>query len=87
MLDTYPGVADVCAAFATAGFVRVALEAVPQVSAESLGTAASQLRRDAHTPLKLISDAEYEAGLARLRAAAESGTGPVVDELDLLVLR
>ena len=37
--------------------------------------------------LKLISDVAYAAGLARMRAAAETETGPVVDSLDLLVLR
>ena len=41
---------------------------------------------DAHTPLKLITDAEYDAGVARLRAAAETEAGPVIDALDLLVL-
>ena len=36
-----------------------------------------------------LSDAEYLAGLARLRAAAcrEAGSAPVVDVLDLVVLR
>jgi SAM-dependent methyltransferase len=87
VLDTYPSVAEVCAAFATAGFERVALEPVPQVTAASLTAAAERLRRDAHTPLKLITDAEYDAGLARLLAAAKTDSGPVVDELDLLVLR
>jgi ubiquinone/menaquinone biosynthesis C-methylase UbiE len=87
VLDTYPSVAEVCAAFATAGFERVALEPVPQVTAGSLTAAAERLRRDAHTPLKLITDAEYDAGLARLRAAAKTDTGPVIDALDLLVLR
>jgi len=87
VLDSYPSVAAVRAAFATAGFEQVALEPVPQVSAASLRQAAEQMRRDAHTPLKLISDAAYEAGLARLRAAAATETGPVVDTLDLLVLR
>jgi SAM-dependent methyltransferase len=89
VLDTYPSVADVRAAFATAGFAYVALEPVPQVSAASLKAAADQLRRDAHTPLKLLTDTEYQNGLARLQAAADtdSETSPVVDALDLLILR
>ena len=86
VLDSYPSVIDVEAAFGTAGFVTVGLEAVPQVSAPSLREAAAALRREAHTPLQLITDDEYAAGLARLRAAARSETGPVVDALDLLVL-
>jgi len=87
VLDTYPSVEDVEAAFATAGFSTVSLEQVPQVTAPSLGEAAATLRREAHTPLQLITDEEYAAGLARLRRAAATGTGPVIDALDLLVLR
>jgi ubiquinone/menaquinone biosynthesis C-methylase UbiE len=87
VLDTYPSVAGVEAAFAEAGFRRVALEPIPQTTAESVAEAAAMLRRDAHTPLKLISDEAYDAGLARLQAAAATGTGPVIDALDLLVLR
>ncbi|MFC5924600.1 class I SAM-dependent methyltransferase [Micromonospora vulcania] len=86
VLDTYPSVADVEAAFATAGFVTVGFEQVPQVTAASLRDAATELRRAAHTPLQLISDDEYATGLARLHAAAQTETGPVVDALDLLVL-
>lgn len=87
VLDTYPSVADVRAAFAVAGFGVVGLQAFPQVTANSLWDAVATLRRDAHTPLKLISDVAYAAGVARMRAAAETETGPVVDSLDLLVLR
>jgi hypothetical protein len=39
------------------------------------------LRRAAHTPLQLITDDEYAAGLARLRRAAEVEFGPVIDVL------
>ncbi|MFC4017635.1 class I SAM-dependent methyltransferase [Micromonospora sp. GCM10011542] len=87
VLDTYPGVADVEAAFATAGFVATSLEQVPQVTAASLQQAATTLRRQAHTPLQLITDDEYALGLTRLRAAAKTRSGPVIDALDLLVLR
>jgi SAM-dependent methyltransferase len=87
VLDTYPGVPDVEAAFAASGFTMTAVEQVPQVSAPSLRAFATALRREAHTPLQLISDDEYAAGLARLRRAAETRTGPVVDALDLVVLR
>lgn len=87
VLDTYPSVADVEAAFATSGFTTTAFEQVPQLTAPSLREVAANIRREAHTPLQLITDDEYAAGLARLRRAAETETGPVVDTLDLLVLR
>ncbi|GAA3260273.1 class I SAM-dependent methyltransferase [Dactylosporangium siamense] len=85
VLDTYPSVAEVETAFAGAGFRTVALERVAQTTAGSVAEAAAMLRRDAHTPLKLISDEAYDAGLARLREATDPG--PVMDTLDLLVLR
>ncbi|MFI7214249.1 class I SAM-dependent methyltransferase [Micromonospora maritima] len=87
VLDSYPGVADVAAAFAGAGFSTVAVEPVPQVTAASLREAAAGLRREAHTPLQLITDGAYAAGLVRLREAARVEDGPVIDALDLLVLR
>jgi ubiquinone/menaquinone biosynthesis C-methylase UbiE len=86
ILDTYPSVADVEAAFATAGFATVGLDQVPQVTATSLREAATALRREAHTPLQLITDVEYAAGLARLHKAAQTDAGPVIDALDLLIL-
>ncbi|WBB78050.1 methyltransferase domain-containing protein [Micromonospora sp. WMMD882] len=86
VLDSYPGVADVEAALGVARFGTVGFEQVPQVTATSLAEAARTLRREAHTPLQLIGDDEYAAGLARLREAARHETGPVVDALDLLVL-
>ncbi|MBL7257837.1 class I SAM-dependent methyltransferase [Paractinoplanes lichenicola] len=85
--DRYPSIADVEAAFVPAGFVVVGCEPVPQVTAPSLADAAAGLRRAAHTPLQLISDAAYAAGVARLSEAARADSGPVVDALDLLVLR
>jgi SAM-dependent methyltransferase len=87
VLDRYPSVAGVEAAFAAFGFTTAGFEPVPQVTAPSLAVAAAGLRRAAHTPLQLISDEAYAAGLARLQVAARTATGPVVDALDLLVLR
>ncbi|RKR87935.1 ubiquinone/menaquinone biosynthesis C-methylase UbiE [Micromonospora pisi] len=90
VLDGYPSVEQVRDTFTTAGFEFVALEQVPQVSAASLAQAVANLRRAAHTPLQLISDAAYAAGLDRMRTAARVAgpdATPVVDRLDLLVLR
>jgi SAM-dependent methyltransferase len=87
VLDRYPSIAGVEAAFAAAGFTTAGCEPVPQVSALSLAQAAAVLRREAHTPLRLISDEAYAAGVARLNEAARTPSGPVIDALDLLVLR
>lgn len=85
VLDTFPGVAEVHAAFGAAGFSPTALQPVCQPTARSLAVVAATIRREAHTPLTLISDAAYRAGLARLHAAAVTDSGPVIDCLDLLV--
>lgn len=87
VLDTFPGIAEVEAAFAGEGFTTASLERVPQVTAPSLREAAAALRREAHTPLQLITDDEYARGAARLHEAARTASGAVVDMLDLLVLR
>ncbi|MDI1462708.1 methyltransferase domain-containing protein [Catellatospora sp. KI3] len=87
VLDTFPSVADVEAAFATVGMATVSFEPVPQVTSPSLRELAAGLRREAHTPLQLITDDDYAAGLARLHRAVEVAEAPVIDALDLLVLR
>jgi SAM-dependent methyltransferase len=86
-LDTFPSVDHVEAAFAAAGFATVAFEQVPQTTSPSLREVAATFRREAHTPLQLITDDEYATGLARLHHAARTESGPVIDALDLLVLR
>ncbi|WP_091107229.1 class I SAM-dependent methyltransferase [Micromonospora citrea] len=87
VLRRYPDLVGVRSAFAAAGFTVSSVEPVAQTTASSLAELAERLERRAHTPLQLITDEEYAAGLARLRAAAREETGPVVDHLDLLVLR
>ncbi|WP_213454185.1 class I SAM-dependent methyltransferase [Rhizomonospora bruguierae] len=85
--ERYPAVSAVEAAFATAGYRRVCLEPVGQPAPRVMELAAT-LNRSAHTPLRLLADGEYRAGLARLRAAAAGpDTRPAMDYLDLLVLR
>ncbi|WP_199516493.1 class I SAM-dependent methyltransferase [Nucisporomicrobium flavum] len=85
--DNYPAVTAVEAAFAGAGFATAGLDRVAQVSAPSLAEAAAGLRREAHTLLQLISDDAYASGVDRLQAAVPAAEGPVLDVLDLLVLR
>jgi SAM-dependent methyltransferase len=85
--DSYPAVATIEAAFAPLGFTTAGLDPVAQISAPSLREAATGLRREAHTLLQLISDDAYAQGAERLNAAARTATGPLIDVLDLLVLR
>jgi ubiquinone/menaquinone biosynthesis C-methylase UbiE len=83
-IEGYPTVEDVCAAFATAGFERQSLMAVPQQSAANLGEYADRLRRQADSKLRALSDDDFARGMARLRAADR--TAPATSWMDLLVL-
>jgi ubiquinone/menaquinone biosynthesis C-methylase UbiE len=84
-----PTVEQVMAAFAGAGFHSEALRRVAQVSAPSLAAYRDKVRRRADTGLRLLPDEAFAAGLAALDRAVEAETtpAPVVDRLDLLVLR
>ncbi|HWS33589.1 MAG TPA: class I SAM-dependent methyltransferase [Actinoplanes sp.] len=83
VLDRYPSAEEIV----SAGFTMVALESVPQTTAPSAQAALDALTRAAHTPLQLISDEAYEAGVNRLRSAAAEDPTPIIDHIDLLVLR
>lgn len=86
--DTYPDLHTVERVFAQQGLRRVALHAVPQESAPNLTEFAARVRTRADTTLRAISDADFAAGLRRLEhAAAHEPSVPVIDYLDLLVLR
>jgi SAM-dependent methyltransferase len=84
-----PTVEQVEAAFAGAGFRVAALRPVAQMSAPSLAAYRDKVRRRADTGLWLLPDDQFAAGLAALErdADAETTPVPVVDRLDLLVLR
>jgi hypothetical protein len=84
-----PSVERLSAAFAAAGFRTEVLQAVDQVSAPSLAAYRDKVRLRADTGLALLPDDEFAAGLAALDRAveAEPAPTPVVDRLDLLVLR
>ncbi|MGN5632944.1 class I SAM-dependent methyltransferase [Streptomyces sp. AC154] len=87
IVDSYPTVEQTCAAFATAGFARVALHAVPQESAPSLSVFADRIRRDTDAKLRSLTDEEFASGMRRLRrAAAQEPDRPAVSWMDLLVL-
>jgi SAM-dependent methyltransferase len=84
-----PTVERVTETFAGAGFRVEGLQAVDQVSATSLAAYRDKVRRRADTGLRLLADDQFAAGLSALDAAveAEAVPAPVVDRIDLLVLR
>ena len=84
-----PTVERLRAAFASAGFELIALDPIEQEIDASLTAHYERLKLRALSTLELISDAEFEAGLARMRRAAdlEPAPAPVVERLDLLTLR
>ncbi|MFJ6213716.1 class I SAM-dependent methyltransferase [Streptomyces sp. NPDC092296] len=86
-IATYPSVEQTCAAFATAGFHRVALHSVPQESAANLEEFAAKIRRDADSKLRGLTDEEFARGMDRLTAsAAIMPSQPATSWMDLLVL-
>jgi ubiquinone/menaquinone biosynthesis C-methylase UbiE len=87
--ERLPTVERVCAAFAAAGFELVALDTVEQEIDASLRAHYERLTLRALSTLELISDAEFEAGLARMRCAVdcETAPAPVWERVDLLTLR
>jgi hypothetical protein len=80
----FPTVAEVADGM---GFAVQRLEAIPQVTASSLADKASTVRQESDTLLRSLTAEEFEAGRERLLAAAAVESGPVVDHLDLLVLK
>jgi ubiquinone/menaquinone biosynthesis C-methylase UbiE len=88
VIDTYPSVEATAQAFVAAGYELAALHPVPQMSASNLSEFRRRVERRADTTLRLIADAEFDAGLAALDRGIASGaeTGPIVDRLDLMVL-
>jgi ubiquinone/menaquinone biosynthesis C-methylase UbiE len=87
ILDQYPTVDRLREVFEGHGLEFVSLDSIPQVSADSLQEMADGMEKDAHTPLRLMSQDDFDAGMGRLREAAGAHPGRVVDRLDLLVFR
>jgi ubiquinone/menaquinone biosynthesis C-methylase UbiE len=87
-IDGYPSVDAVCSAFEAAGLRRVALERLPHAAAPTLAEFAARLNRASDSKLRALSDADFEAGMTRLRSeAASDPTAPATSWMDLLVLR
>jgi ubiquinone/menaquinone biosynthesis C-methylase UbiE len=84
-----PTVAEVVELFAQAGFDVVATDTIVQPTAPDLRTFAERISYRAISTLELLDDEVFEQGLADLRAAAAAETDPqpVMENMDLVVLR
>lgn len=93
-VDTWPTVEQTCQAFAAAGFSRDGLEPIPETYRTSLAEFLAQADafRQADSPMRTLTEAEFLSGKERLRLAAEEAAKapspePRTSWLDLLVLR
>jgi ubiquinone/menaquinone biosynthesis C-methylase UbiE len=84
-----PTVDAVRAAFAAHGFDFVILDTLEQEIDGSLAAHYDRIKQRALSTFSLITDAQFESGLARMRRAADQETTPtpVLEGIDLLVLR
>ena len=84
-----PRVERVREAFEARGFATVALDTLEQHIDPSLAAHYDRIARRALSSFELISDADFEQGLALMRVAADRETTPtpVQEKIDLLVLR
>lgn len=84
----HPEMEVVVDAFAAAGLQQQEARRVTEIAAADLHEYARKIATRADSTLVLISDEDFELGLAELRRmAAESPPEPVTTTLDLLVLR
>jgi ubiquinone/menaquinone biosynthesis C-methylase UbiE len=84
-----PTIAEVVAEFGRAGFDHVATDTIVQPTAPDLRAFAERISYRAISTLELLDDEVFEQGLADLRAAAaeETDPQPVMENMDLVVLR
>ncbi len=84
----FPTTEQVQAAFRSAGFSVVEQRRVPQRSCNNLAELAERTRLRADSTLSFLSDVEFERCQATLeRAAREEPPAPVIETIELLVLR
>jgi len=84
-----PTADSVRAAFGAHGFELVTLDTLEQEIDASLAAHYDRIKQRALSTFSLITDAQFDAGLTRMRQAAEKETTPtpVLEAIDLLVLR
>jgi ubiquinone/menaquinone biosynthesis C-methylase UbiE len=84
-----PSVGEVVAMFSGRAFAHVASEVIEQETTPSFRAYYERVKLRAISTLELISDAEFEDGMARMREAAEGEAAPrpVIQPVNLLVFR
>jgi ubiquinone/menaquinone biosynthesis C-methylase UbiE len=84
-----PPAGEIVATFTRGGFEHVATERIEQPAAPSFREYCERVGLRAISTLELIDDADFEAGMARMRleATREEPPRPVVEEVDLVVFR
>jgi len=84
-----PRVERVREAFEARGFSTVALDTIEQEIDPSLAAHCHRIERRALSSFELITDSEFERGLALMRAAVDRQADPIPlrEKVDLLVLR
>lgn len=85
--ETFPTAGEIIDVFTAAGFTHTTLERHTQRTGPSLAELIPRIRLRADTTLELLSDEEFERGLKLLEETARVEHGPVLDSLDLLILR
>ena len=75
--------------FEASGFATEGLETIEQEIDPSLAAHYERMKRRALSSFELIDDAEFEEGLARMRAAIarERTATPILEKIDLLIFR
>jgi ubiquinone/menaquinone biosynthesis C-methylase UbiE len=84
-----PSASEVIAMFPAQGFEHIASELIEQETTASFRAYYERVKLRAISTLELISDADFEHGIARMREAAEGETAPrpVIQPINLLVFR
>lgn len=85
--ERLPGVEEVEAVFLANGFRRVAFETIRQQIDASLADHYERIKTKSLSTFELISEEEFQAGVAAMKRAVEgeSAPGPIVEDIDLLV--
>lgn len=84
-----PSQQDVTAAIGASGFSLLTHQVIRPQSAESLREYYDKVSQRALSDLVRLSDAEFEAGLQRMREAIEGNeiSGPIIEPIDLFIFR